>query len=278
MSVDLHLHSRYSDGSVEPGDLVTMAVAAGLSAMALTDHDTFEGVAEARVAAADRIRFIPGVEISIDWAGSAGLHLLVWWVEPGSPLDVGLEEIRESRSGRNLEMIAALNELGHPVTVDRVMEISGKGVVGRPHIAQALMELGVVTTEAEAFSRFLATGQPAYRGRKRMSLERTMDLVRASGGVAAVAHPHIVADNADGFASAFALFATWGVSGVECWYPEYPPEQRQAMAAMAARHGLVATGGSDFHGSHKPGVEVGTGRGDLVVPDEVVDQLEARRP
>lgn len=277
MSVDLHLHSRYSDGTVEPAGLVEMAIAVGLTAVALTDHDTFEGIEEARTAAAGRIRFVPGVELSVDWSGP-GLHLLAWWVEPGSPLDVELEEVRQSRAERNLAMIAALNELGHPVTLDQVMRISEKGVVGRPHLAQALLELGVVETEGQAFAEYLGSGRPAYRSRKRLALERAVELVRISGGVTTVAHPHTVADNADEFAAAFDTFAALGVTGVECWYSEYPPGQRHALAEMAASRGMVATGGSDYHGTHKPGLEVGIGRGDLAVPDEVVEALESRRP
>ena len=277
MSIDLHLHSRYSDGSEEPARLVELAKTAGLSAMALTDHDNFEGIAEARRAAAGRIRFIPGIELSIDWS-DGGLHLLAWWVEPGCELDLGLEEVRRGRDERNLAMIAALNEMGYPVTYEQVQRISEKGVTGRPHIAQALVEIGAVTSEAEAFSRLLATGGAAYRERKRLTMELAVDLIRRSGGVAAVAHPHTIAAGADGFQAAFARFAELGVTGVECWYPEYPPEQRESMARMAARYGLVPTGGSDFHGTHKPDLAVGIGRGDLVVPDRVLEELEARRP
>lgn len=276
MSVDLHLHSTYSDGTVEPADLVSMAVEAGLSTLALTDHDGLEGVAEARAAAAGHIRFIPGVELSVDWPGP-GLHLLAWWIEPGSPLDEELEDVRTSRAERNLAMIAALNELGHPVTLEQVMRISAKGVVGRPHLAQALLELGVVETEGQAFADYLGTGRPAYRDRKRLSLERAVELVRLSGGVTAVAHPHTVANSAEEFRAAFDRFAESGVDGVECWYSEYAPEQRLALAGMARQRGLVATGGSDFHGTHKPGLRVGVGRGDLEVADQVVEELEARR-
>ncbi len=277
MSIDLHLHSRWSDGSDDPARLVDLAVAAGLSAMALTDHDNFDGITDARAAAAGRIEFVPGVELSIEW-GVGGLHLLGWWVEPGSPLDLGLVDIRSGREERNLEVIAALNSLGYPVTYERVLQISEKGVTGRPHIAQALVEIGAVATEAEAFDRLLTTGAPAYRDRKRLTMELAVSLIRESGGVAAVAHPHTVASSADGFSAAFARFAESGVAGVECWYPEYSREQREAMARMAARHGLVPTGGSDYHGAHKPDLAVGTGRGDLAVPDRVLEELAARRP
>lgn len=276
MSVDLHLHSTYSDGTFEPSELVDRAVAAGLTTMSLTDHDGFEGIAEAEGSAAGRIGFIPGVELSIDWDGP-GLHLLAWWVGAGSPLDLGLGEIRASREQRNFEIIAALNEMGHPVTVEQVQRISTKGVIGRPHIARALMDIGVVSSITEAFDRFLSSGKPAYRGRLRLTVEDAVELVRRSGGVTAVAHPHTVADQADGFADAFRRFAKLGIDGVECWYPEYPPAQRADMAAMASRLGLVPTGGSDCHGANKPGIEVGVGRGDLMVPDGVVEALEARR-
>ena len=277
MSVDLHLHSTYSDGTQEPNELVDRALAAGLTTMALTDHDGFEGIAEAAGAAAGQIGFIPGVELSIDWDGP-GLHMLAWWVDSGSPLDRELVAVRESRQRRNVEIIAALNEMGHPVTVEQVERISEKGVIGRPHIARALIEHGVVSSVSEAFEQLLGSGKPAYRGRQRLTIARAVALVRESGGVTAVAHPHTVANDAGGFAGAFRRFAELGVDGVECWYPEYPPEQRTDMAAMARRYGLVPTGGSDCHGINKPGIEVGVGKGDLAVPDEVVEELGAKRP
>ena len=276
MTVDLHLHSTYSDGTFEPRELVDRAVAAGLRTVGLTDHDGFEGIAEARAVAAGRIGFIPGVELSIDWDGP-GLHMLAWWVDEGSRLDEELVAIRESRHQRNFEIIAALNQMGYPVTVEQVERISEKGVIGRPHIARALMEHGAVATVAEAFDQLIGSGKPAYRERTRLTIERAVSLVRESGGVTAIAHPHTAADDALGFEAAFRRFAELGVDGVECWYPEYPPAQRTAMAAMATRHGLVPTGGSDCHGANKPGIEVGVGRGDLAVPDEVVEMLEAAR-
>ena len=277
MSVDLHLHSVYSDGTDEPAALVEMAVEGGLSTMALTDHDGFEGIEQARKAAAGRINFIPGIELSLEWGGP-GMHLLAWWVDDGSPLDRELEAIRSGRELRNIEIIAALNEMGHPITVDQVQRISEKGVIGRPHIARALMEIGAVASVAEAFDRYLGSGQPAYRPRMRLTVERAVELIAESGGVAAVAHPHTIANDADGFTAAFRRFAELGITGVECWYSEYPPEQRIDMARLAERFGLIPTGGSDYHGANKPGIAVGTGHGDLAVPDEAVAALEAQRP
>ena len=150
------------------------------------------------------------------------MHLLAWWVDDGSPLDRGSEAIRSGRELRNIEIIAALNEMGHPITVDQVQRISEKGVIGRPHIARALMEIGAVASVAEAFDRYLGSGQPAYRPRMRLTVERAVELIAESGGVAAVAHPHTIANDADGFTAAFQRFAELGITGVECWYSEYP--------------------------------------------------------
>lgn len=278
MAVDLHLHSTISDGQHTPEQLVDLAVAAGLGTMALTDHDTFEGIARARAAAAGRIDLIPGCEMSIEWPDGT-FHLLGYWVDAGTDLDEALRPIRHGRETRNRAILAALADLGVPVDEDRVSEISGEGVIGRPHIAQALMEAGHVETPDEAFSRFLSRGALAYRQRPRIPLDTTVDLVHRAGGVAVVAHPATVASSAAEYREAFARFADAGIDGVECWYSTYSSELRQDLAILAERHGLVATGGSDHHGEiRKPGIDVGVGKGDLVVPDEVVERLAARRP
>ncbi|MEX2419347.1 MAG: PHP domain-containing protein [Acidimicrobiia bacterium] len=278
MAVDLHTHSTYSDGTVSPSDIVERGVAAGLSAVALTDHDGFEGLAEAAGAAAGRIGFIPGVELSVDWNGRA-MHLLVYWVEDGSgPLQDALAGIRDSRWTRNVEMIEALQALGIEITVEEVLEEAGHGVVGRPHIAAVLCRSGVTATNAEAFEQYLGSGGVVYRQRKRLLASDAVSLARASGGVTSVAHPHTVAESADGFRELFEGVAALGVNGIECHYVDYPPDLRTRLAAWADDLELVPTGGSDYHGAYKPGIEVGVGRGDLRVPDESLERLAERRP
>ncbi|MDX1690662.1 MAG: PHP domain-containing protein [Acidimicrobiia bacterium] len=277
MAVDLHLHSDRSDGTDPPAVVVDHAVAAGLGAMALTDHDTLGGVAEARRAAAGRIRVIPGVELSVEWP-TGTMHLLGYWTEPGTgPLEDRLEELRRDRDRRNAAIVDALGDLGIEISIDEVERRAGGDSVGRPHIAAALVDRGVVSSIPEAFDRFLAAGRPAYRPRHRLPAAEAVRLVRASGGVAAVAHPHTVATAADAFSDAFASFADVGIDGVECHYAEYVPSQRSRLDTLARSHGLVPTGGSDYHGDHKPGISVGRGRGDLAVPDAALDELEARR-
>jgi len=277
MAVDLHTHSSYSDGSDHPADIVEQAVAAGLTAMSLSDHDTFEGIAEAEAAARGRITFVPGVELSVDWQGRA-MHLLAYWAGPDpSPLADGLQVVRDSRVSRNVEIVDALREMGVPIQLDDVLEEAGHGVVGRPHIAAVLMRMGVVESVADAFDRYLANGRPAYRPRRRLTVDEAVRLAGESGGVTVVAHPHTVADDADDFRATFGAIADLGIDGVECHYPEYPPDLRRSLAAWANELGLVPSGGSDYHGTYKPGLSIGTGRGDLVVPDETVERLAARR-
>lgn len=278
MAVDLHTHSTASDGSEAPQDVVEAAARAHLKAVALTDHDTLEGIGAARSAARRiGIEFVPGVELSVDWHGRP-MHMLSYWIEPRpGPLQDRLAALRDGRNTRNAEIIAALVEMGADITIDQVQAQAGGGSVGRPHIAAVLVAGGAVGSMGEAFDRYLARGRPAYRDRPRLGAVEAVHLTRASGGVAVVAHPHTVADRSEGFAEAFAEFAALGLSGVECHYVEYPADHRIRLAAIAERHGLIATGGSDFHGRYKPGISVGTGRGDLAVPDRALSELAAAR-
>ena len=225
MAVDLHTHSSYSDGTETPASVVARAVHHRLSAVALADHDTLEGLDEARAAAvAAGIRFIPAVELSVSWNTKA-MHLLGYWIEPGpGPLQDRLAEIQQGRESRNLQIIEALNNLGIDVTLEEIQEISGGGVTGRPHFAAALVRRELVDSISEAFDVYLASGRPAYRPRKRLRAAEAARLATASGGVTAVAHPHTVADNAGEFEAAFATFRDLGIGGVECHYVEYPPD------------------------------------------------------
>ena len=276
MAVDLHTHSRLSDGGVVPEAIIDMAVQRGLAAVALTDHDLIDGNGAAAAAAEDRIAFVPGVELSVEWE-RRGMHLLVYWVEEDTPLGERLEGIRNVRQRRNLEIVDALQGLGIDVTLEEVEAEAEIGVIGRPHFAGVLVERGVVADVPEAFDRYLAVGRPAYRRRERVSAAETIDLAWESGAVPVVAHPHTLADGRDQFTRLFPTLAALGVAGVECHYVEYPPRVRASAAALAEREGLVPTGGSDYHGRYKPGIEVGVGRGDLEVPDEAVERLWERR-
>ena len=276
MAVDLHTHSLRSDGTDHPADLVRLALAAGLTALALTDHDTLDGVPEARAAAAGTaLEFIPGVELSVDWeAGPA--HFLAYWIEPGGgPLQDTLAELADGRVRRNAEILAALAGLGLELSPADLR--STPGLVGRPHIAAALVKQGHVASMDAAFDLYLARGRPAYRPRLRLTAADAVALARRSGGAAVLAHPHTVAAGAEAYAAALEAFAALGGAGVECHYPDYPPDLQAHLAAVARRLGLAPTGGSDYHGAHRPGIALGTGRGDLRVPDSAISGLRARR-
>lgn len=275
MAVDLHAHSTRSDGTDSPADLVRLATDAGLAALALTDHDTLDGVPEARAAAAGTsLDLIPGVELSVDWeAGPA--HFLAYWIEPGEgPLQDRLVELAEGRDRRNAEILIVLAGLGCDLSGEALR--SGPGVVGRPHIAAALVRRGHVPTMQAAFELYLARGRPAYRPRLRLTASEAVALARRSGGAAVLAHPHTVAAGAEAYAHAFEAFAALGGAGVECRYPNYPPDLVAHLEAVTRRLGMAPTGGSDYHGAHRPDIALGKGAGDLVVPDSTIAELRLR--
>lgn len=280
MSVDLHTHSDVSDGSESPERIIELARDARLTSVALTDHDTLEGLPRAQTAA-DRlgVRLIPGVELSCEWP-NGGCHIVVLWLGPTTgPLQDRLHELQVARDGRNERILEQLGRLGIVIDPADLAAQSGGGVTGRPHIAALLVEQGVVSSVREAFDEYLGNGKPAYVDRARLTPEEAIELARASGAVTVLAHPHTLGcDNAAQYRQAFERLAEAGLAGVECWYGEYSPAYRQSMVQMTRSHGLVPSGGSDFHGSYKPGLSLGTGRGDLVVPDHVLDELADRRP
>ncbi len=276
MPVDLHLHSTCSDGTDSPETVVALAAAQGLTAIALTDHDTLAGIDDAAAAASSAgIGFIAGVELSLQW-DLGGMHLLVYHLgqAPG-PLQDRLAGLQDGRSGRNQLIVERLVALGWPITSDEVVEESGGGVVGRPHIAAVLVRMGAADSISDAFDRWLAQGRPAYVSRPRLTPAEAIILARRSGAVPVLAHPHTIGVSADEYRTAFRNLAELGLAGIEAYYSEYPEELRLHLADIATGLGLIATGGSDYHGTYKPGLSVGTGHGDLRVPDEVVDAIGA---
>jgi predicted metal-dependent phosphoesterase TrpH len=278
MAVDLHLHSACSDGSLTPTEIVHTAANIGLTGIALTDHDTLQGLPEAVTAAADRgIRFIGGTELSVLWKDQS-MHMLVYFLKPEpGPLQDRMEELRVWRQQRNHHIATRLQELGLEVSMEEVTDEAGGGVIGRPHFAGVLIKKGYVASVPEAFDRYLASGRSAYVSRKRLSAAEAIELSRQSGAVPVIAHPHTLNLRAEEFATGFADLVSQGLGGIEAHYGEYTPTMRSRIAAICSDLGIVATGGSDYHGRYKPHLEIGTGKGDLRVPDDVVNQLEMAR-
>ena len=276
--IDLHTHSTASDGSESPARVAELAAQAGCTAFALTDHDGLDGILSAQeAAAAANVRCVPGCEISSPHTGT--LHLLVYFVEPGDgPLQDELRRLQEVRHDRNLRMVATLAGLGLPITYEEVAAEAGGVGVGRPHAAAVLVRNGAASSVQDAFDRFLAKGRPGYVEKERLPVDEAVRLARASGGVAVLAHPlslNLTSRELDPF---LAELAAAGVAGIEALYGRYSPTERAELVELAGRHGLVASGGSDFHGAYKPDLAVGVGRGDLDVPDDVLAHLESRRP
>jgi predicted metal-dependent phosphoesterase TrpH len=260
MRIDLHTHSNRSDGTDPVEDLIGKAARQGLDVIALTDHDTADGWAQARVAAEQAgVGFVPGMEISCKLHGTS-VHLLGYLLDPTQPeLAAELEHVRTGRSGRIPEVVARLNALGIDLTVDEVLaQAIGTPSVGRPHVADALVARGVVADRAEAFDRYLADGKPAHVNRYAIEPGRAIDLVRAAGGVPVIAHPWGRSSRRVVTPETIARLVTdHGLAGLEVDHQDHSPADRAALREIAGRHDLIVTGSSDHHGLGKSDHELG---------------------
>ena len=272
--VDLHAHTLASDGSDRPDELVA-AAAAGVAALAVTDHDTVAAVAEAK-AAGDRlgVEVLAGCEVTAT-VGDRVVHVLLYGeglLEPD--LADAVEAARRGRGARNQaigERLERLCGVGHADAA----EVAGASALSRAHFARAMVARGVVADVAEAFDRYLSSGRPAYVPAPSVSLTDAVALAAKAGGVAVLAHPGRLADAERDRVVGEALEA--GIDGVEVWHSEHDDGLRRSLAGLAERRGLLATGGSDYHGRHKPDVRVGSGRdGNVTVPAELLDVLRDR--
>lgn len=275
--IDLHCHSTASDGTDAPEALAALAKRAGLRAFALTDHDTLAGLdAAKRAADALDVEFVGGVELSAR-VRQGEMHLLGYFLEDDHPgVRAALANLRRGRQERIERTVGILARVGAPVTLDAVMRHVAGGSPGRPHVARALVDAGHVATVQEAFDRFLATGRPAYVPRAEMTPAECIGLVRKAGGVSVLAHPFTLPR--EELPGIVADLATRGLSGLEVEYPRHDAAFRQELATLASAHDLVATGGSDYHGAVKPGIELGTGAGGNVsVPYAALEELRTRR-
>lgn len=246
--------------------------------MALTDHDGLTGVPRAKQRAQDLgVGFVPGCEVSCSFSPGT-MHLLAYFAElADNPLVRELERLRRDRVVRNGRLVKRLGELGLPMDYGQVEAVSGGTVVGRPHFAAVLVANGAAQSIQDAFDRLLAKGAPAYVPKARVDAAGFITAVKESGAVAVLAHPLSLGIGSSALEGVLEELCSAGLVGMECYYARYSPDERSALVAMAQRHDLVATGGSDFHGSFKPGLSIGTGTGDLEVPDSALNKLLARK-
>ncbi len=278
--IDLHAHTTASDGSLSPAELVEKAHRLGLAALAVTDHDTLGGLAEAQSAAGRvGLDLVPGVELSVE-DERGRFHLLGYGFDlENEALGRTLADLRRSRAARNARMGDRMAALGLPVTMDDVRAEAGEDaeVIARPHFARALMKHGVVASVAEAFDRYLSTGKPLYLPKEVLTPRDAIALLHGAGGVAVMAHPGLVLLDAPALADRVASLAQdAGLDGIEAYYSQHTLEDTDRFLFLAARLGLLVTGGSDFHGLAKPHVPLGVVFGGKPAPPALLDSLRAR--
>lgn len=262
--VDLHAHTTYSDGVLSPESLVARAVEKRLAALAVTDHDTVEAIPRARAAAGSSLELVPGIEMSTAFEG-ADIHILGYYLNPEyAPLRERLQGFQAERHARALAIVDRLRELGVAVDLEVVLELAGPGVVGRPHVAEAMVRAGLVSDFDEAFERYLGAQAPAYVPRPAFSPGEAIALIHAADGVSVLAHAG--SQMPDGVIE--RLHAV-GLRGIEVWHPQHGGATVRRYQALAQRLGLLMTGGSDFHGEHRS-VDLG----ELPVPITVLDPLK----
>jgi predicted metal-dependent phosphoesterase TrpH len=283
VGIDLHVHTTASDGSLSPSATLALAHNLGLGALAITDHDTLQGAREALITQIpSSLAFLPGVEISSTppqpFGCSGSFHILGYGIDiDHTGLNRALEELQTSRRERNPKIVRRLQALGMDIALSEVATGSINGSVGRPHIARVMLAKGFVDSIDEAFARFLGPGQPAYVDKQRMACEQAIELIAAAGGLAVLAHPSLIALHADQTVpDLIACLKPLGLAGIEVFYPEHSKADTVGYQALAEQHDLLMTGGTDFHGSLKPEIQLGTGTGHFHVPLALYERLAHR--
>lgn len=272
--IDLHTHSTTSDGSMSPAEVVRHAREKGLAAIALTDHDTIDGVKEAlEEGIRSGVEVIPGIEISVDFKPE--MHLLGYFprINGYTAISKELEVIKQGREVRNKKIINRLNELDIDITLEEVGKVAHGDIIGRPHIARVLVDRGFVKSIDEAFDRYLSREGMAYFKRFELLPEDGIRAIRNAGGLPVLAHPVFLRKSLSELDLLLARLKEFGLAGIEALYSENSKEDTGNFLRLAIKYELLVTGGSDFHGSFKPGIELGRGRGALEVPYELLEKL-----
>jgi len=268
--VDLHLHSTASDGRLSPSQIVSKAAELGLAVIALADHDTVNGIAEAleAVKAYPKLKVIPAVEINTD-VPHGEAHVLGYFIDFTDPeLNATLEQLRNSRRLRAQRMIAKLAKLGVNIEWQRVQDIAGSGTIGRPHLARALLEKGYIASNREAFTKYIGKDGPAYVEREKITPSGAVEVILRADGLPVLAHPFTIKDPE----AMIIELKQAGLVGIEAYYGEYTAAQVRELVDLSEKYGLITTGGSDYHGLDET-AEIAIGSAD--VPTESAEQLIA---
>ena len=276
MSIDLHTHSTASDGTMSSVELVRYAHQKGLSAIAITDHDTIDGVSDAIAAGvALGIEVVAGIELSVKYSDH-NVHLLGYFLDcQHKDLHVALGKLQAGRLERNMNIIANLNRLGLVVEFSELQKRAASGQHGRPHIAKLMIEKQFVQTMDEAFEMYLGHGGLAYASRFVFGLKDAISLIQNAGGLAVLAHPLQLEKSVDNFAHSLHQMCKMGLDGIEVYYPNHSRQFRKRLIALAEKESLLMTGGSDYHGSIRPGTTLAGGK-NVSVPSDLLIKMKER--
>lgn len=276
--IDLHTHSTASDGTLSPAELVRQAKKQGVEALALTDHDTIAGNAEA-MAAGERegVEIIAGCELSVEYKPGF-MHILGLFVpqSPGRLLD-GMRFLNDRRKSRNTRVVEKLQSLGLDVTYEEILEIADGGTVGRPHLARALMNKGYVDSIDEAFAVYLGKNGKAYLPKEKFTPEKAIELLASEGATVVLAHPYSLGLSTAALERELKKLKELGLEGLECFYPLHDASQTRNFTALAEKLGLLVTGGSDFHGENKPEIRLGMTANGKGVPYALLETIKSHR-
>lgn len=271
--IDLHTHSTKSDGSMTPTELVQHAKKTSLAAIALTDHDSFDGVEEAMIEGKRiGLEVVPGIEFSAK--SETETHILGYYIDINNKeILKSIKGIRKTRNERTNETSSLLKKLGFDITVDEVMKIAPGGIVGRAHYARVMMEKGYVSSVKEAFDLYLSNGKPAYCSRQHITDKEAVKLIKQAGGFAFVAHLHLMKKTDEALYSFISELKQAGLDGIEGYYSEYTFEMQEKYQKLAKDLSLKISGGTDFHANMKPHIDIGVGLGNLKIPYSVLENI-----
>ncbi|MBQ8762721.1 MAG: PHP domain-containing protein [Clostridia bacterium] len=274
--IDLHTHSLKSDGSMTPTEVVAEAKKAGLAAIALSDHDTVDGVREAVEAGKKLgVEVIPAIEFSVQ--SKTETHILGYFIDIENPdLLKMLKEVVNLRIERNYVTCSRLNELGFDITLEEVRALAPNNFVGRAHFARVLMDKGYISSVKEGFDKYMSVGKYAYCEKQRLTARDAIELIKKCGGISFLAHPHLTKLPDDELKEFLVELKGCGLCGLEGYYTDYTPEMQEKYQSMAKELGLMISGGTDFHAKMKPHISIGTGLGNMKIPYSVIENMKKK--
>ncbi len=277
-AVDLHVHSTFSDGTLSPEELVQKAAQLGLAAMALTDHDTVDGIDQAVMAASEtNVELIPGIELSTFY-DKKEIHIVGLYIDYTDKLfKKELENLKSCRERRNQQIAEKFTQLGIPVSYEEMRQMYAGAVITRAHFADYLVQKKYIKSRSEAFERYIGDSGPCYVPRRKMLPEEAISMIKSVGGVPILAHPVLYHLRTEQMNKLISYLCRSGIAGLEAIYSTYSSGEEIQMRKLAKENNLIISGGSDYHGANKPGIELGTGRGKLFVPEDVLDNIKKLR-